>query len=224
MAVIAHAMPTLAAIIAGLALCLGTLARAQAPAITPQPFISGLSAPVEVAHANDGTGRLFVVEQAGRIRVIRNGALLAAAFLDLRPAVGGPVRSGGEQGMLGLAFHPAYVANGRFFVFYTRNLAGDNVGSEIVIAEYTVSSGNPDVANVASGQVLLVIPHPEHANHNGGKLAFGADGYLYVAVGDGGGSGDPFRAAQSLTDLRGKLLRLDVDQPGTYRVPNSNPL
>ena len=195
---------------------------AAPPPITPQPFVSGLSAPVEIAHANDSSGRLFVVEQGGRIRVIRNGLLLSTPFLDLSAANGGPVRTGGEQGLLGLAFHPAYASNGRFYVFYTRAL-GSDPGNEIVIQRFNRSPSNPDLADASSGSIVLTIAHPQFTNHNGGKLAFGPDGYLYIGVGDGGGGGDPFNAAQSLGDLRGKILRIDVDGGAPYAIPPTNP-
>src|SRR6185295_18003288 len=162
-------------------------------------------------HSKDSSGRLFVVEQGGRIRVIKNGQVLATPFLDITPGNGGPVRSGGEQGLLGLAFHPSYVVNGQFFVHYTRTRPGDANGSDIVIARYNRSAGNSDLADPASASIVIVIPHPQQGNHNGGKVAFGPDGYLHVAIGDGGGGGDPFNAGQSLTDLRGKVLRLDVN-------------
>src|SRR5258706_4906741 len=197
-------------------------ASAAPPAVTLQPFVSGLASPVEITHGNDSSGRLFVVEQGGRIRVIRNGQLLGAPFLDLSPANGGPVRSGGEQGLLGLAFHPAYVPNGRFFVYYSRQLPGDANGSEIVVERYNRSAGSADLADAASGSIVIVIPHPQFGNHIGGKIAFGPEGYLYAAVGDGGGGGDPFGAGQSLADLRGKILRLDVDSVSPYAIPPSN--
>ena len=203
-----------------LVLAQGTLAAP--PPITPQPFVSGLSAPVEIAHANDSSGRLFVVEQAGRIRIVRSGQLVATPFLDVSAANGGPVRAGGEEGLLGLAFHPAYAANGRFYVFYTRALAGDP-GNEIVVARYTRSGTNPDIADPASGSIVITIAHPQFTNHNGGKLAFGPDGYLYVAVGDGGGGGDPFNTGQNLSELRGKILRIDVDGGTPYAIPPTNP-
>jgi glucose/arabinose dehydrogenase len=139
------------------------------------------------------------------------------------PSAGGPVKSGGEQGLLGLAFHPSYASNGRFYVFYTRALAGDANGSEIVVARYNRAAGNADVADPASASIVIVIPHPLNNNHNGGKLAFGFDGYLYASVGDGGGGGDPFGAAQSLADLRGKIIRLDVDGAAPYAIPPDNP-
>ena len=209
--------------IAAALLALATTTFAAPPQLTPQPFVTGLSAPVEIVHANDFSGRLFVVEQGGRIRIVRNGALVATPYLDISPGAGGPVRTGGEQGLLGLAFHPAYATNGHLYVFYTRALAGDNAGNELVVARYTRLASNPDRADPASAQVIITVPHPQQTNHNGGKIAFGPDGYLYVAVGDGGGGGDPFGAGQNLNDLRGKLLRLDVNGPAPYAVPLDNP-
>ena len=173
---------------------------------------SGLSSPVFVGNAGDGTNRLFILEQGGVIRVLQPGSSTPTAFLDLHTKV----VAGGEQGLLGLAFHPQYAANGRFFVYYTR--AGDGT---IVIAEYKVS-GNPNVADPAE-TVLLTIPHPTNTNHNGGMLAFGPDGYLYVGVGDGGGGNDVPNNAQNINLLLGKILRIDVSVPHTYSSPSSNP-
>jgi hypothetical protein len=175
---------------------------------------SGLASPLFVGHAGDGSNRLFIVEQGGTVRVLQSGASAATVFLDIRSKV----TAGGEQGLLGLAFHPQYAANGRFFVYYTR--AGDGT---IVIAEYHVS-GNRDVADTTE-RVLLTIPHPTNTNHNGGMLAFGPnDGYLYVGVGDGGSANDPPNNAQNLDVLLGKILRIDVDTPGVpYSSPASNP-
>ncbi len=178
---------------------------------------SGLSAPTFVGHAGDGTGRLFIVERAGVIRVLPPGASAPEVFLD----IGGLVVAGSERGLLGLAFHPQYATNGRYFVYYTR--AGDGA---ITIAEY----GPPGIADGpdAPGTVLLTIPHPTNTNHNGGMLAFGPDGYLYVGVGDGGSSNDPLDNAQNVGTLLGKILRIDVDHPdavgGTpYSSPADNP-
>jgi hypothetical protein len=173
---------------------------------------SGLSSPVFVGNAGDGTNRLFIVEQGGVIRVLQPGSSTPTAFLDVHAKV----VAGGEQGLLGLAFHPQYAANGRFFVYYTR--AGDGT---IVIAEHKVS-GNPNVADPAES-VLLTIPHPTNANHNGGMLAFGPDGYLYVGVGDGGGANDVPNNAQNIGLLLGKILRIDVSVPLTYSSPSTNP-
>ena len=207
----------------GIALAASCAALAAPPALSPVPFVTGLSSPVEIAHANDFSGRLFVVEQAGRIRIIRNGALVATPFLDISAANGGPVKSGGEQGLLGLAFHPGFATNGFLYVYYTRALQGDANGSEIVVARYTRSVSSPDTANPASALVVLTTPHPQQSNHNGGKIAFGPDGYLYIGIGDGGGGGDPFAVGQSLTDLRGKILRIDVDGMLPYEIPPTNP-
>jgi len=184
---------------------------AAPPAVTLQPFVSGFSNPVEITHARDHSGRLFVVEQGGRIRIVRNAQVLLTPFLDISPANGGPVLFGGEQGLLGLAFHPQYAANGFFYVFYNRVRAGDPSGNEVVVARYQRSANNPDLADPASGTVLFFVPHPSAPNHNGGKLAFRRDGALYISIGDGGTGGN---AAQAPGDLRGRILRLDVDTPG----------
>lgn len=141
---------------------------------------TGLSHPVHLTHASDGSGRLFIVEQEGSIRVARAGELLPTPFLD----ISGLVRSGGERGLLSVAFHPQYATNGLFYVNYT-DTSGDTV-----VARYSVSA-NPDRADAATGVVLLTIPQP-YSNHNGGQLQFGPDGYLYIGMGDGGaGPGPP---------------------------------
>jgi hypothetical protein len=180
------------------------------------PVASGLASPVFVAGAHDGTQRLFIVEQAGVIRVMPIGGSGMATFLDIRSKI----RSGGEQGLLGLAFHPFYSSNRRFFVYYTRAADG-----AIVVAEYQASAGNRDAAEAAE-RILLTIPHPINTNHNGGMLAFGSDGYLYIGVGDGGAGNDPPNNAQNKDVLLGKILRLDVDvRVGglEYGIPISNP-
>ncbi|MEB2286004.1 MAG: hypothetical protein B6D46_14825 [Polyangiaceae bacterium UTPRO1] len=168
---------------------------------------SGLQAPVFVTAPPLDTNRLFVVEQAGRIRVIKNGVLLPTPFLDIDAiANGGP---GSEQGLLGLAFHPDYEQNGRFFVSYTRNGGGPAGHSEI--AEYTVS-GNPDIANPTGTVILTGAPDP-YSNHNGGMITFGPDGKLYYGMGDGGSGDDPEDRAQDDTSFFGKMYRIDVDAP-----------
>ncbi len=176
---------------------------------------TGLDSPVALAQAGDD--RIFVAEQPGRIRVLADGGLLPAPFLDLRDRV----LFGGEQGLLGLAFHPRYAATGWLFVAYTR--AGDGAS---VLARFTRSLLDPDRADPASEAILLVVPQP-YANHNGGNLAFGPNGYLYFGLGDGGGAGDPGCRAQNRDDLLGKILRLDVDthaaSPPYHAVPPSNP-
>jgi hypothetical protein len=183
------------------------------PAIQLEPVVStGLSSPVFVGHAGDGSNRLFIVERGGFIRVLQPGSSTPTLFLDIHTKLA----AGGEQGLLGLAFHPLYSSNGRFFVYYTRS--GDGT---LVIAEYHVST-NPDVADPTEA-VHLTIPHPTNTNHNGGMLAFGPDGYLYIGVGDGGSGNDPPNNAQNLSVLLGKILRIDVDPPAGSGVPYVSP-
>jgi uncharacterized repeat protein (TIGR01451 family) len=173
---------------------------------------SGFTVSVLVTHAGDESQRLFVVEQAGRIKIIHNGVVLPDTFLDISEKIS----SGGERGLLGLAFHPDYDTNGHFYVNYTRT--GDGA---TVIARYTVSA-NPNQADPDSGTTLLTIPQP-YSNHNGGQLTFGSDGYLYIGTGDGGSSGDPQNYAQNIDSLLGKILRLDVDNGSPYAIPPDNP-
>ena len=196
---------------------------AAQPALAPQPYVTGLGQPTEIAFPDDGSRRMFVTEAVGRIRIVRDGQLLATPFLDLSPANGGPVKSGGEMGLLGLAFHPAFAANGRFYVYYTRALPGDPNGNEIVVQRFNRSAADPDRADAGSGAIVITVPHPSAGNHNGGHLAFGPDGFLYMAVGDGGGGGDPFDNAQSVATRLGKILRLDVDSASPYAIPPGNP-
>lgn len=209
-----------------LLLCLFASHAAAAPGTFIQtiPVVpSGLSSPIGVTNAGDGSGRLFVIERCGKIRIVRNGALLPTPFLDIGPEGTNVISCGGERGLLGLAFHPSYASNDSFYVYYTRSADG-----AITIARYQASS-NPDVAGT-TGTVLLVIPHPGQSNHNGGWMEFGQDGYLYLATGDGGGGGDPSDNGQNLTSLLGKLLRIDVngdDFPTeanrNYAIPPTNP-
>jgi glucose/arabinose dehydrogenase len=193
----------------------------------------GLTNPVGIVHAGDGSGRLFIVEQEGIIRIFdtAGGTLLGTPFLDIQAEVYSMLdpNGGNEQGLLGLAFHPDYANNGRLFVNYTNNPSA-NVW-HTVVAEFAVS-GDPDVA-MGIGSTVLEFPQ-EAKNHNGGDLHFGPDGYLYIASGDGGGSGDTYGNAQDLGTLRGALLRIDVDSappPGAelcglvseYGIPPGNP-
>ena len=176
------------------------------------PVASGLASPVGVVDPGDGSGRLFIVLQAGQIRVVDGGALLPTPFLDLTAQVS---TLGNERGLLGLVFHPDYASNGLFFVDYT------DLGGDTVVARYQVSS-DPNVAEPASATTVLTVDQPG-SNHNGGQLEFGPDGALYVALGDGGGTGDPADRAQRLDDLLGKILRIDVDSATPYAIPPDNP-
>jgi glucose/arabinose dehydrogenase len=198
-----------------LALCclLGGVATARAQAaIDLELVVDGLERPVFVGHAGDGSGRLFVLEQTGRIRIVAGGALLERPFLNLA----GRIRAGGERGLLGLAFHPDYASNRRLLVNYTRDPDGATV-----IAEYRTTLRDPDRASRVE-RVLLTVAQP-FSNHNGGMLAFGPDGHLYIALGDGGSGGDPQNHAQNPNSLLGKILRIDVDGAQPYAIPPDNP-
>ncbi len=170
-----------------------------------------LSQPVFITHSGDSNGRLFIVEQTGRIRVLRKGVMQSTPFLDLRSKVS----TGGERGLLGLAFHPDYKTNGKFYVDYT-----DKSGAT-VIAEYHRSATNASIAN-PTAKLVIRIPQP-YANHNGGMLAFGPDRYLYVGMGDGGSGGDPGNRAQNKNLLLGKILRINIDTKKAYTIPPTNP-
>lgn len=175
--------------------------------------------PLDLQHPADGTNRLFVVEQAGRIYVFPNdpGVSSAKQFLDIRARVND---AGNEEGLLGLAFHPEYKSNGYFYVNYT----ADNP-RRTVIARFRVRPDDPDAADTSSGVVLLEFDQP-YSNHNGGQLAFGPDRRLYIATGDGGSAGDPYGNGQNLNTLLGKILRIDVDAPSggrNYSIPADNP-
>lgn len=184
-------------------------------ALRLEPFAEGLASPTFLTHAGDGSGLLYVVEQEGRIRTVDpNGTVGAAPFLDIAERV----VSGGEQGLLGLAFHPDYPDDGRFFVMYTSAEDGANT-----ISEYRATDG---VAAADSERILLAIPDFA-VNHNGGMVAFGPDGYLYAGTGDGGGGGDPQDSGQDPFALLGKILRIDVDGEAEsekpYAIPADNP-
>ena len=190
-----------------LALFLPVAAGAQQIAL--QRVTGGLSAPLGIVSAGDA--RLFIVQQSGTVVIWDGTRILPTPFLDIHNLV----TCCGERGLLGLAFHPQYAANGRFFVHYTAP------NGDVTIARYSVSADR-DRADPASGAVLLTIPHSQFANHNGGQLQFGPDGYLYDGIGDGGGAGNPSNSAQDLNQLLGKIVRIDVDQP-PYAIPPSNP-
>jgi glucose/arabinose dehydrogenase len=179
---------------------------------------SGLQALTQVTNADDGTNRLFLVEKRGTVRVYQNGAVKSGFFLNIASIVDD---AAGERGLLGLAFHPDFETNRLLYVYYTRS------GGDIVVARMKANSAGTSVSTTTR-QSLLVIEHSRFSNHNGGALAFGPDGYLYIGTGDGGGAGDPLRNAQNKSRLLGKILRIDVDKTGSgpydrYGIPSTNP-
>jgi glucose/arabinose dehydrogenase len=199
----------------GLLLSVGSLGVVgplwAAPQIELQLVASGLASPIAITHAGDGSGRLFITLQAGQIVIYDGTRIVPSPFLDIRPLVS----SGGERGLLSVAFHPSYRSNGLFFVNYT-NTVGDTV-----IARYSVSQDS-NLADSDSAAILLTIKQP-FANHNGGQLQFGRDGYLYIGMGDGGSAGDPLKNGQDLGTLLGKMLRIDTDGASPYAIPPGNP-
>ncbi|NJM29657.1 MAG: PQQ-dependent sugar dehydrogenase [Rhizobiales bacterium] len=193
-------------------------------AINATLISSAFSRPVFATSAPGDANRLYVVEaHTGQVRILNTttGAINPTPFLDIPDA---EMSRGGEEGLLGFAFHPDYATNRKFFVFIT------NSDGDLEVRSYLRSAGNPDQADANSGDVILTIPHPGESNHNGGWMGFGPDGHLYISVGDGGGGGDQFNNAQNLNSLLGKMLRIDVDgddfagDPGRdYRIPSNNP-
>ncbi len=180
-----------------------------------QLLISGLSRPVDLAGPQDFSGKLFVLEQPGVIRIIQDGVILPEPFLDIRDRVGS---GGNEQGLLGIAFHPQFINNGYFYVNYT-----DKQGNTVIARFSGTLDDNPNLkADPASESILLQVDQP-YANHNGGQLVFGPDGYLWIGLGDGGGQGDTNGNGQSSQSLLGKILRIDVDQGNPYAIPEDNP-
>lgn len=227
-----------------LSLCASLFLLHHAPTVQAQIFpeltlehvadtaaVAPYSRPVTIRHASDGSGRLFIARQSGDILIYDSStdSVLPTPFLDISALVDD---SGNEQGLLGLDFHPGYATNGYFYVNYTRD-PGPGF-DRTVIARYTVSA-NPNIADPSSASVLLEIAQ-DSSNHNGGDIHFGPDGYLYIGMGDGGGSGDPNNNAQDLNTLLGKILRIDVDaatpaspnglcglNPSGYGIPGGNP-
>ena len=219
-------------------LCIVGRIKAQDP-VTYEPAFPNLrfAFPTEIQNANDESNRIFVVEQPGRILVFTNDESTRSAqtFLDITDIVS--FSSGQEIGLLGLAFHPDYKENGYFYVYHTRSSSVSGVRVEVVLARYQVSSSNPNRADAESRlDIFSFDKNQNNSNHNGGKIAFGPDGYLYASIGDGGGGGDPKGNAQNLNNIFGKILRIDVDldgnnpiennpdEPnGNYEIPSDNP-
>ncbi|MBP9026434.1 MAG: PQQ-dependent sugar dehydrogenase [Phycisphaerae bacterium] len=224
---------------AGLAVLLVLVPGCPQPAppastsVAVQSVAGGLASPVGFVEAPDGSGRFFIVDQIGVIRVLdAGGALLPTPFLDVRDRMVQLNAGGDERGLLGLAFHPDYANNGRFFIYYSAPRGADvpaGFNHETHVSEFRVSA-DANVADPASERVLLRIPQPQ-SNHNGGDLAFGPDGFLYISTGDGGGGGDVgfghtpgLGNAQDIASLLGKILRIDVNSGDPYGIPPDNPL
>ncbi len=203
---------------------------ADTPAVTPLApdaalvtIAANVPYPVAITHAGDGTERVFITLQQGQVIIYDGTQVLPTPFLDIADLV----TFGGEQGLLSVAFHPDYTINGYFYVNYT-----DDTGGDTIVARYSVSEQDPNVADESSAVILFEINQP-YSNHNGGQLQFGPDGYLYVGMGDGGSFGDPGNRGQDLTELLGKMLRIDVDPAGgdppdcgggsNYSIPPNNP-
>lgn len=195
-------------------LCYLTLITAQ-PEVALNAFASGFFSPVAIENAGDD--RLFIVERDGRIKILNeDGTVNPTVFLNIDSQVINPTAGGDERGLLGLAFHPNYSGNGFFYVNYINN------SGNTVISRFMVDTLDPNIADPNSETIFLTIAQP-FSNHNGGDLNFGSDGYLYIAMGDGGSGGDPGNRAQSLNTLLGKILRIDVDTGSPYGIPSDNP-
>jgi glucose/arabinose dehydrogenase len=202
-------------IIIGLVLFFATWrAHAALPQLDLQLVASGVSNPVGIAHANDGSGRLFIVNQSGVINIFNGTNVLATPFLN----ISSQTVFSGEEGLLSVAFHPGYATNGQFFVFFTQP------GGNNLVARFTASPPSANTVNTNTMVRVLQILHPTNTNHNGGQMQFGPDGYLYISTGDGGSECDPPNNAQNLGLLLGKMLRIDVSNSSTnYMIPPSNP-
>ncbi len=188
-----------------------------------QPFLTGLTKPILIRNAKDGTKRLFIVQQSGVVKVLQPGSTTPSDFINLSSKIVVPVVTGDERGLLGMTFHPQFTANGLFYVDYTRLADGATV-----IAEYKTTTGNgsSDTGDISTERILLTIPQP-FGNHNGGMVEFGSDGFLYIGMGDGGSANDPGSRAQNRAQLLGKMLRIDPNvpqgSPVPYLIPPTNP-
>jgi glucose/arabinose dehydrogenase len=174
-------------------------------------LVTDLNFPVFITGAGDDSGRLFIVEQGGKIKIFKNNVLLETPFIN----IGSQVKSGGEEGLLGLAFHPRFKTNRRFYLYF------NDKNGDIRINSYRALADNPDQATKSGAKRIIKIPHPNATNHNGGMIAFGADGYLYIATGDGGFNYQG--NAQKLSSLLGKILRININTTSAYSSPKSNP-
>lgn len=203
------------------------------PSLKIELFARGFTNPTACASPRDGSGRLFVTEQTGTVRIVDStGAVLREPFIDISRKMVNPFFAYDESGLLGIVFHPEYAVNGRFFIFYNALPTTDTPAgyhSNVRVSEFLVSNDDPNRADPASEKVLLDVPHPQ-SNHNGGQLAFGPDGYLYIGIGDGGGANDVGEGhtpdignGQDTTNLLGTILRIGVAEPGVATIPADNP-
>ena len=195
------------------------------PTVELELIADGFNTPTVLTHPGDGTNRLFVADQVGKIYVIESGVLLQDPFLDISTKLVDLLGAYDERGLLGLVFHPDYADNGKFYVYYSAPKSGEGINHKSVVSEFLVSSANDNIADDTSEREILTIDQPE-ANHNAGQLAFGPDGYLYIGVGDGGGAGDVHGVignGQDTTNLLGTILRIDVDTGDPYDNPLDNP-
>lgn len=197
-----------------LGLIFATGVSAALPTVDLQLVASQLSNVTCIANARDGSGRLFVAEQGGRIKIVSNSTVLTPPFLDISALL----LNSGEQGLLGLAFDPGYATNGQFFVYYTHTSGNSNI-----VARFTAAPPTTNVVNATTRSEVISLTHTNQSNHNGGCIQFGPDGYLYIGTGDGGGSCDTLRNAQNLNSPLGKMLRLDINTNTAYRIPPGNP-
>ncbi len=190
-----------------------------------ESIAEGFNSPVDLTYPKDGTDRLFIVDQVGLIHVIKNGILQSEPFLNVSDKMVNLRENFDERGLLGLVFHPDYENNGRFFVYYSAPAEDENYNHTSIIAEYHVSSENENIADPNSKKIILKVNQPEF-NHNGGQLLFGPDGYLFIALGDGGGADDvhgEIGNGQNKSNLLGSILRIDVDSSSPYSIPPDNP-
>lgn len=185
----------------------------------------GLNSPTSMSYPIDDSDRIFITDQIGKIYVIKDSQLLEDPFLDISNKMVDLDNIYDERGLLGLAFHPDYVNNGLFYIYYSAPTKNSDINHESILAEYQVSTNNPDLANKESERIILKIDEPE-ANHNGGQLVFGPDNYLYIGVGDGGGAGDQHGEignGQNKSNFLGSILRIDVNEGQPYDIPDDNP-
>ncbi len=196
----------------------------EKPAFSLKKLATGFTSPVGMACPDDGTGRIFIFEQSGKVIIYKNGTIVKSPFINISGRLDGLNIAYSEKGLLGMAFHPNYKNNGRFFLYYSAPHSQKGFDHKSVIAEFNVSTDNPDIA-VDKPIVIMEILQPE-SNHNGGMLEFGPDGYLYIGTGDGGGANDEHGTignSQDKSNLLGKILRIDIDSKKPYAIPSDNP-